>query len=409
MNDQITRTLAEKAERFSQQHHSDLSVEGVLARAGEIRRGRRMRATMAMAAVVLAVAVPVGITVMNQDPEAKGPVPAPPVDHRTIGLGDLSTGKQPFATGFLVPGDPKGTIMVRSPRREDDGRQTAIDAHLDGNPASTITDLAFVQNGFIVAYTNGDDGTRTAVFWGDDSTEPQKWALESGFAVSPEKNVVAFAMPGGTIVAVQDGGSRWYEIGKVPGSGLNVTAVWGENCSGRSAGRGCAVYVQRSDEKPATYQVTDLGQVAKVGTFLSLAAVREDAFAGIVSATDTGSCSDLRTAEDKKVWGTCDYRLRSFSPDGKHLLATGAYGDGFGDTQLAILDAANGTPALDLRTVQDAAITQMIWEDDEHVLATVFQKNQWAVLRIGLDGHREYALGPVAGTDMEPPLELPVR
>ncbi len=110
-----------------------------------------------------------------------------------------------------------------------------------------------------------------------------------------------------------------------------------------------------------------------------------------------------------QLWATCDHRLVEFSPDGARILATGSVGDGIGETQLAVLDARTGAVALDLGTVDQAFIGQMVWEDDTHVLATVFEGGRWAVLRIGLDGSREYAVPPVSGEDLDSPFVLPSR
>lgn len=394
MNDQLTRTLTEKAERFAQQHSTDLSVDSVLARAGEIRRGRRMRATMAMAAVVLAVAVPVGITVANQGNEGKEPVPSPPGDHSEIRLGDLVTGAMPeegYAEGSRI-------------------RHAGANIMLDGSPVSA---LARIDGGYLVAQTNGDTGETTVRFVDDEGKDgAQTWRADSPiFAVSPKGEVGAFVESDGTVVAVEDAGSRWYELGKVPGG--QPASVMGENCSGRSEEEGCRIYVARSDESgPATYVVTPHSEqpLGPMSEIRKVADITEDGtVAGITQVSDTGTCSQVRDAENVQLWSTCDHRLLSFSPDGKHLLASAAYADGFGDTQVAILNAKDGTPVLELGTAQGAAITQMQWDDDEHVLLTVFQKNQWAIIRVALNGDREYAVQPVAGTDFEQGLLQPVR
>jgi hypothetical protein len=122
----------------------------------------------------------------------------------------------------------------------------------------------------------------------------------------------------------------------------------------------------------------------------------------MVSISDSGSCSEVRDHDDKPLWKTCDYRFLEFSPDGKYLLASGAYGDGFGDGTLAVLDAESGDVVLDLKTSGGAAIPMMQWEDDSHVLAVVSDQKRWSVQRISLDGQREYAVQPEAGTEIAP-------
>ena len=87
----------------------------------------------------------------------------------------------------------------------------------------------------------------------------------------------------------------------------------------------------------------------------------------------------------------------AFSPSGTKLLASGAYADGFGDSELDVLDAQGGGPIVHYRTADGAAITAMQWEDGAHVLALVSDQVQWAVVRLGLDGHVEVAVPTVHG------------
>src|SRR5690606_21313117 len=84
---ELTATLRRQADRYAAAGGTDLGLDQVLSRAGEIRRGRRMRATMVMAAVVVALAVPVGITTLGNDPtKPKTPTPAAAPDGSSISL-----------------------------------------------------------------------------------------------------------------------------------------------------------------------------------------------------------------------------------------------------------------------------------------------------------------------------------
>lgn len=385
MNDQLTRALNEKAERFAQRHAHDLSVDGVLARAGEIRRGRRMRATMAMAAVVIALAVPVGITVTRQhDDNPNTPVPAPQVDHSAIGLTDLTVGKAPN-DGYLHEGRlHRGSIDLRLAQGD------------------AITSLARIDGGYLIALSD-EEGNRTASFVGDEGRRLEKtWPLEGEFAVSAGRGVGAFTEPDGTVIAIQDGGSRYSELPSIPaGSGFDTIAVDGESCSGRGEQESCRVFVASNGEKPATWvsvQGETASELINPDALVLTAWGRGDLRAWRTEVTDTGSCSEV-TDGLRDQWQTCDNTLLAFSPDGSRVLGTNAYRDGIGDGQLSILDAGTGKVELDLHTVRGAFINRMFWEDDEHVLATVFENGQWAVIRIGLDGDREYALAPVGGSD----------
>ena len=131
-------------------------------------------------------------------------------------------------------------------------------------------------------------------------------------------------------------------------------------------------------------------------------------------------CSAVSSRVGAQRWTTCPdgatsgKQAQTFSPDGKHLLGTESYYDGEGNSELVILDAGSGKVVLDLRvagfgTEKQGVIRQMMWEDDSHVLALVREGNEFAVVRIGLDGEREYALAPEAGIDFDTaPFTLPV-
>jgi hypothetical protein len=395
-HDQIGRALAREAEQFHHRGGTELEIGQVLARAGEIRRGRRMRATMLMAACVLAIAAPVGIISLDHDPARREPTPARQVvDRSPLTLTGLRSGDQP-GTGFVAGGrftSPDGSVSLAAA-----GRQVVAAAPVEG--------------GVLVA-TRDEGGDLTARFVDDQGGTTQvTWPMSGSFAVSPGGNVAAFAEPDGTVMAVQDGGSRYFSLGKVPaGTGFDAIAVTGENCSGRSEGDTCAVYVATKGEKPATWAArphATPSQLTRPGALFVSAVGPDGLVAWMTSVTDTGSCSAVHGQGEESLWSTCDHRLLSFSPDGRHVLASAAYADGMGDTQLAILDARTGKPTLELKVADGGAITQMVWEDDSHVLATVFEGGRWGVVRVGLDGRRELAVAaePDSG-DLVSPFVLP--
>jgi hypothetical protein len=264
------------------------------------------------------------------------------------------------------------------------------------------------------------DGSRTAYFiYTQGGTLQQTWPVEGDFAVSPGGNVAAFVEPDGTVMAVQDGGSRYFEVGKVAdgsasdaGSGrYSVAAVTGENCSGRSEEAGCTIYVNSNDDSHEIWAVAPHQEPVLVKPQLQKLTgySASGAAIGQLSSSDGGSCWAALDKADDQRWKTCTYALKSFSRDGRLVLAGSAETDGVGDTRLAVLDAATGKPVLDLRTADRASIYQVVWEDSSHLLATVRDGNRWAILRIGVDGHREYAVSPETGADeYVSPFVLPV-
>ena len=391
---QLSHTLRREAERFAERGGAALELGDVVDRAAEIRRGRRLRATVVMTALVLAIAVPSAIVASGHGARDSAPQPTrpAPAEHRPLGLDGLSRGPAP-----RVPYAAGGVVHLRR------GETSPFGA---GAPAPVA--LAEANRAYLVGVPNRS-GRIVAHLFSPSGSLVRTWPMQGGFATSPQGNVAALVRPGGTVVAAQDAGERYFELGTIRGAGaLAVAAVVGENCSGRSEAIGCTVYVNRRDDHPGVWALTPHhGPTPALPRLLALSAISGSGLvAGTTRITDAGTCSEVEAPDQRRLWATCDHRLLAFSPGGAAVLASSAYADGIGDTELAVLDATTGSPLLDLRALAGATITQMTWEDDEHVLAVVTQRGRWGVVRIGLDGSRELALGPVRGGDAEPPYRL---
>jgi hypothetical protein len=400
----LNARLARQADRFDRLGGGPLEIGQVLARAGEIRRGRRMRATMVMAAAVLALAVPAALLTLDRGDDEPTPAPPVPDDHSRITLGNYQTGAAPKAGWF------EGDVWHGPGGRE---------AEFSGG---AVTAVATSGDALLVASSDpqGQRAFRVPPA-GDTAQEVKSWPMEGGFGVSDEGHVVAFVQPDGTPVVVQDDG-RVYTMTPIPqGTGFDLATVNGEECEeGRYADRetGCSVSVNSAGEKPASWFTNSHGIVDK--SWWGFLKVADEVSGGLeVGITevhdDLTTCSAAHWFDETEGknppprWTTCDHRPLAFSPDGDRLLATTSFADGLGDRQLAILDSDTGKPTLELDTTDDAFIAQMVWEDDSHVLATVYEKGKWAVLRVGLDGSREYAIEPTAGEDTDRPFVLPTR
>ncbi|HEX2892403.1 MAG TPA: hypothetical protein VHO29_00185 [Marmoricola sp.] len=392
MND-LSQRLAHEADQFTRRGGTELELGQVLERAGEIRRGRRMRATLLMAACVLAIAVPTVLVATQRDTTHEpSPAPAPKIDHTAITLDHLKTGAKP-KTGWV-----QGTVWHGPDGQEftwTNGRASAV---------------ATVGTSTLLALDEGNGGMRATLTppASGAAQSVTSWPMEGGFAVSPHDDVAAFVKPDGTPVLVAEGDTR--ELGRVPtGAGFTVAAITGTDCT-RSNLSGCTVWVNSQGSRPAVWVANADGPTRKVDTGQRQVADVDahQRTLGIVSVSDTGSCS---TAEviggGPPLWKTCDHAPLSFSPDAQHVVATAAYRDGAGDSELAVLDSSTGKVRLDLTTAKGAFITQIMWEDDEHLLVAVGERQRNAVLRIGLDGRREYAVAPVTGDPYESPFVLP--
>ncbi|MGY2873371.1 hypothetical protein ACVW00_000561 [Marmoricola sp. URHA0025 HA25] len=391
---ELTRHLEQKADQFDRLGGARLDLSQVLDRAGEIKRGRRMRASLVMAAVVLAVAVPTGLVALDRDRTTDPVTPAHPVqsDDGALTLGDLKTGAPP-AHGYAQDGTWQLPVAANG---------------LSGLHGQVIR-AAALEGGAMVAMGTGD-GDQTAYFiYAEGGTLEQSWPVAGGFAVSPEGNVAAFVEPDGTVMAVQDGGSRYFEVAHLAGAAsphggagrFSVAAVTGENCSGRSEEVGCTIYVDTTDATHEIWAVAPHQEpvLVKPQLIKLTGLTAAGAAIGQLSSSNDGSCWAALDQGDDQQWKTCTYALKAFSPDGQLVLAGSAQADGAGDTRLAVLDADSGKPVLDLTTAEGASVYDVQWEDASHVVATVSEGNRWAVLRVGMDGRREYAMSPVDGTD----------
>ena len=241
---------------------------------------------------------------------------------------------------------------------------------------------------------------------GPVSTTPIGKATGS-LAVNPERNLVAWIAPDGSPTILQEGEARpavlLAQAGVTAG---DAVAVHGRDCfNGPETveGAGCAVYFRARGETPQSFLASNHGFVEAIGDAGAPVHLEDADETGEVGWTtlkaDQTTCSTYRgretlDADTARTWKTCDHLPLAFSPDGKHLLATAPHGyEGLGASSLTILDRATGKPTLTLtnNARSQAAITDMVWEDDEHVLAVVVQKLDWGIVRVGLDGSVELA------------------
>ena len=87
------------------------------------------------------------------------------------------------------------------------------------------------------------------------------------------------------------------------------------------------------------------------------------------------------------------------------MLASDTYGDGIGSGTIAVFETAGDRLSYrDNRSAKDIRFyNSAVWEDDTHVLFTLFQDGTWSMVRMGVDGALELALPPQAGKAEEVP------
>jgi hypothetical protein len=261
----------------------------------------------------------------------------------------------------------------------------------------------------LVGTTYGDVDNEVVVLDGDLHQVSAHEVREGGLAVSPDGAIVGWIGSDGRPHVVEQGGAQEWDLPEVRGgSELAALVSDGTTCKEGVEGSGCAAFVNSPDSTRAWSSVSH-GIVDVVPGVLGIGDVAQGgAMVAMTSVSDEGSCwGRFRVWEPEPVWETCDYTLFDFSPSGAHILAGPAYLDGFGQGLAAVLDD-DGHLVAEWHSRGQAALLQTVWEDDEHVLAMVFEDDAWAVLRLGVaDGSVELAVPPVPDAGGSYPFVLP--
>lgn len=412
MNDFDERDLLarELRDRSSDIGGHPIDLESVKGRARGIQR-RRTIVAGAVAATVLAVAVPAGISVTHAlDPVQYGPAGHPtqrvskddtnPGQGRivTLRVDGLDRGPAPAIDFFDRNSDlvtPDGVLQfpvdLRSAVRESSGRWQGL----------------------------GSDGPGATSFYSFDSGLRVDFKEQSGerMVVSPDGHFVSYVRTGGPwaqqLVSEpinraqhpQDEEMTWgwhdtqppvEPIGFV-GPNQVVYQTLGKDSQVWLAGPG-----QERTRLPGLIGASSASPVTGL-------------VAGQQTSTPTGACSgvvDPSRSTPAPLWSTCDYRLGKFSPDGRYVLAGDAYADGLGDRSAAILDARTGEVVVGFQQPKDGrlTITDTAWENDDTVLAIVVDGQTWSIVRLSLDGGMQQTIDQVKSSPYgDFPLRFPAQ
>lgn len=330
----------------------------------------RVHRTAALAAAALALAVVPGCAEDAASPDAADDPSSPASDtpsqtESAVGevdlLADLVDGEPP-QVAFL-----QGTELVQP-----DGSTVELTRSYD----------QFVLLGEDIVAAYDDQGDRQVDVLDAAGRRVESHPLEGGFVVDTAGDAVAWAAPDGELLVHADG----------------ETVSWGNQGGPVTVGAlveladDVRVYVDNVDDRPPAW----VGADGSVGTVegLSVSDAHPDGLvAAQLSSTDDGSCSGVYDG-DELAWETCDHSLFRFSPDGRHLQSSDPYLDGLGLSSIGVVDSATGEPLVTFR-IDGGFIAHQIWEDDAHLLAVVSAPDGWSIVRLGLDGSRERAVGPV--------------
>jgi hypothetical protein len=338
----------------------------------------RLTAVAAAALVVLTACGP---------EQGAGPTPSTtsaPARPSSLDLNGLTVGAPPkiaWSRGTALNGDKAKDVLPRKLDQFVQTKQLLVIRDTDGN---------------VFAYSPDGPSRKSPI-----------GKATGALAVNAQRNLVAWIAPDGSPTVLQEGEAKPATLlGQAGVTAGDAVAVLGHDCfNGPETveGAGCSVYFRSQGEKPETFVASNHGFVEAIGDANSPVHMQDADDAGEVGWTtlneDQTTCStywgrETLDADTAKSWKTCDYMPLTFSPDGKHVLATAPHGyEGLGASSLTILDRATGKPRLTLKNnaKSQAAIVDMVWEDDAHVLAVVAQKLDWGVIRVGLDGSAELA------------------
>jgi hypothetical protein len=409
--DDLATTLARELHQQVDTMDSSLLLGEVQVRARSIQR---RRATAAVAGTVLAVALVVpAVSLLDHSGNRVSPAPGPATTSPTPS--PSADGQQPprdvLDVSDLPTGAPPRMFYVQ------DGALQLPDGEGDGQLQTHYTPNGFVSlNDGARVWQTVDHGTPYVEIEDADGGFHDPVRSDWGLTVNQSHTVVAWLDPSGQVVIWEGRATEPRPLGDpVPGADLRLGPVIGQGV-GADGGGGpgcsdgsCTVYVNAADSH-RVWEVSDTGtQQLTDGGYLVLNDQSEAGLSiGLTRITDFGSCSRLQGGGEFQGFKTCENELTTFSPDGGLILAEPPYSDGLGAGAIAMFDL-DGHRVFERHSTAraQAVVTSAVWEDDAHVLATMFQAGKWSVVRIASDGSMEYAVPPIAGQDLDNPFVLP--
>ena len=397
--DRLSRGLHDRADDMS---GTPVGLDDVKRTARGIRRRRRVTAAL-VAAAVAAIVVPVGLN-------AAGSTNA----DRPVAPATTSPSGTPTRAG--TP-EPSPTL----PNKEGVTPLTVRKA-----PAGDAAKIGYLIGSTYVA----PDGTRRDLPAAYDTVAPYR----GGWLAVQRKQGTPYVVQvdaSGTVVSSQQGGDRivvsddgvevsWVADGKLyldTTNGHSETPQSIDLPPGADASPvgfvGPGSVLARVGAPDPEYWVTDFsGHQVLQGKILQVRATSmQRGLLGIETSYDnnTGtSCWKVATNRggDREP-ETCDWTLNTFSPNGAYVAGYPSGVDGLGSPTVALLD----TGTLDLVARFDRVgkgetfVGDVAWEDDSHLLATLYEDGSWHLVRLGTDGDIQ-AVDEAPGAPEDSPLHF---
>lgn len=362
MNDELTTRLSRQLhEQVDGWSAAPLSLEQVQGKARSIRRRRQALTTGVVAAAVLAVAIPIGVSLGGSPDSSIQPAPAVPSE-----IVDSANPESSDGSPLGVPYVEGGALSLPT------GEVVPLGGRVDGGAVVGATIFVLEGNRLVELDAEGGIAGSTRI-------------TEAGFATGPDRSAIAYVRADDGQLVVQDGAGTLTELGVQEGLVDPVAVV------------GTTVYFNRGDGSTG---VASTGDVLGRPDAQELTDVSSEGLISVItSATqEAGACSAVMDGSTP-VHESCDYTYGRFSPDGEHLSAHPSQQSGYGDQWVAILDAS-GAEVARWEQPRDGGIWWSTWEDPAHLLVTTYTYDQgWSIVRLGVDGTSETALGPDDTTD----------
>ena len=361
----LTRSLDQQATGL---HDAPFGLDDVRGRARGIQRRRRALVAGTTAAVVLAVAIPLGLAAGGRDdPRGVDPAPSPVLGRATV----LHDGELTRPDGSTLP-----------------------------VPYDDVDEVATLGDGRTVLMLQ-----RRAVVLDATGAEQASYPVAVNLLTAGrEDRTVAWVGEGNRVQVLEAGRPEPVTLAAVPESELGlsmVEVVNGDECAPDS----CRVTV--GDGNAITYDVypdevvpteldlpfTSIDDVNARGDLWTVALPTRDG--------EQHPCVATYHAVDQAVVAqTCATSGLRFSPDEQHLL--GMRGDNSMYGELTVLDA-DLRPVLTWAPEGDLAISSAAWSDDTHLDVAVVDPDtsEWSLVRVALDGGSEVLEGPAPGGNPE--------
>jgi hypothetical protein len=378
--DRLSRGLHERAGDVS---GAPVRLDDVKRTARGIRR-RRRATTALVAAAVAAIVVPVGLNAAGGTNADRPVAPA-----TTSPSGTPTRAGTPEPSPTLPNQEGVTPLTVRKATAGDPARIGYLDGRTYVAPDGTRRDLP-------AAYDT------VAPYRGGWLAVQRKQGTPYVVQVDASGAVVS-SQPGGDRIVVSDDG---VEVSWVAGGKLYLDTTNGHSETPQSVDLphgadaspvgfvGPGSVLARVGAPDPEYWVTDFpGHQVLQGKVLAVRATSmQRGLLGVETSYDnnTGtSCWKVATNQggDREP-ESCDWTVNAFSPGGSYVAGYPSGADGLGSPTVALLDA--GTLAVKVRFDRvgtgETFVSDVVWEDDSHVLATLYEDGSWHLVRLGLDG-----------------------